>query len=184
MNAAAWQGPPTDVLGHPVPLQQFVARTARTVVALRHVIALPEGCGFSLHMVIRRGSLDEPAWKGMLEDHADGDPFSTPGGEDLRFGVRFPDDSKATTVDNAFRGWTRPTGRPEAPMLIDVGGESSSGDRSYQGDRRLWLWPLPLPEPFEFVLERRGMGIGETSVMLDGNAIVRAAEQALPYWPR
>ena len=182
MSATAWQRPPGDILGQPVPIQQFVARTDQAVVALRDVIAFPEGCSFSLHMVIRRGSLDEPAWKALLGSHTEADPFTTPFGDDLKFGVRFPGGSKATTVGNAFRGWSHPTDRPQPPMLVDVGGESSSSDRSYQGDRRLWLWPLPPPDPFEFVLGWRSLGIDTTSVMLDGSAIVRAAQQARPYW--
>jgi hypothetical protein len=32
------------------------------------------------------------------------------------------------------------------------------------------------------VLEWRSMGIDTTSVMLDGSAIVRAAQHARPYW--
>jgi len=68
-------------------------------------------------------------------------------------------------------------------MLIEAGGESSSSDQFYQGQRRLWLWPLPPPGPFEFVIEWHSMGIDTTSILLDGGAIVSAADQALPYWP-
>jgi hypothetical protein len=183
MNGTAWQGPPVDILGHPVPIRQFVARTGHAVVALQHVIAFPEGCSLTLHLAVRRGSLDEPTWKGLSGSHAGGDPDLTPADGGLKFGVRFPDGSKATTVDNAFRGWAHPTDRPEPPMLIEAGGGSSSSDRFYQSDRQLWLWPLPPPGPFEFVVEWQRVGIGTTSATLDGSAIVRAAKQALPYWP-
>ena len=183
MNTAAWQGPPSDILGSPVPIRQFVARTDNAVVALQHVIAFPEGCILSLHIAVRRGSLDEPAWERLHGSHAGGDHHVTPTDADLKFGVRFPDGSKATTVGNAFRGWADPTDRPEPPMLSEAGGGSASDDRFYQSDRRLWLWPLPPPGPFEFVIEWQGMGIDTTAATLDGSAIVRAAEQALPYWP-
>jgi len=183
MNAAAWQGPPSDILGHPAPIQQFVARTDHAVVALQHVIAFPEGCSLTLHLAVRRGSLDESAWNGLLGSHANGNLDLTPTDADLKFGVRFPDGSKATTVDNAFRGWAHPTDRPVPPMLLETESGSTLTDRFYQSDRRLWLWPLPPPGPFEFVIEWQGTGIDTTTATLDGSAIVRAAEQALPYWP-
>jgi hypothetical protein len=183
MSATAWQRPPSDVLGQPVPIQQFVARTDQAVVALRDVIAFPEGCSFSLHMVIRRDSLDEPAWHALLGSHAETDPFVTPFGDDLKFGVRFPDGLRATTYEHAFRDWAHPTDRPEPPTLIEAGGTSAGGDQSYQTHRRLWLWPLPPAESFEFVIEWRSMGIDQTSIQLNGSAIVHAAGQAMPYWP-
>lgn len=183
MSATAWQGPPRDILGHAVPVQQFVARTDHTVIALQHVIAFPEGCNITLHTAVRRGSLDEAAWNRLVESDYGGYPTATRAEGNLKFGVRFPDGSRATTVDHPFHGWTPPTDRPEPPMLIEAGGGSSSSDQSYDSDRQLWLWPLPPPGPFEFVMEWQSMGIDITSVTLDGSAIVRAAEQALPYWP-
>jgi hypothetical protein len=64
INATAWLGPPGDILGYPVPIARFVARTNRAVIALQHAIAFTEGCSFTLHLAVRRGSLDESAWNG------------------------------------------------------------------------------------------------------------------------
>ena len=183
MNATAWQGPPDDVLGHPAPIQQFVARTDHAIVALQQVVAFPEGCCLTVHVAVRRGSMQESAWERLHGLHAPEDPYVTPTDADLKLGVRFPDGSKATSIDNAFRGWARPTDRPEPPMLVEVGGEYSSTDRFYRSDQRLWLWPLPPPGPFEFVVEWQSMGIAITATTLDGSAIAAAAQQALPYWP-
>jgi len=183
MSATAWQGPPADILGYPVPIQRFVIRTNQAVVVLQHVVAFPEGCSLSVHLAVRRGSLDEPVWKGLVESHFGGDPALATPDDDLKFGVRFPDGSKATTVDHPFRGWTPPTDRPEPPMLTEAGGDSSSSDQSYQGHRLLWLWPLPPPGPFELVIEWRNLGIDAASTDLDGSAIAQAARQAQPYWP-
>jgi len=163
-----------------VPIEQFVARTDHTVVALQHVTAFPAGCVLTLHIAVRRGSLDESAWNGLVDRPFGRDPGLT---QSLKFGVRFPDGSRATTVEHAFPGWAHPTDRPEPPMLIEAGSETSSGDLSYRDHRQLWLWPLPPADLFEFVIEWDGMGIGATSVLLDGSAIARAAKQALPYWP-
>jgi hypothetical protein len=183
MHAAAWEGPPNDILGHPAPIQQFVARTDHAVVALQQVIAFPEGCSLTVHVAVRRGSLEESAWERLHASLSREDRYGTPTDADLKLGVRFLDGSKATTIDNALRGWARPTDRPEPPMLIEVGSGSTITDQFYQSDRQLWLWPLPPPGPLEFVIEWRSMGIAITATTLDGAAIVRAAERALPYWP-
>jgi len=191
MNTVAWHGPPSDVLGHPAPIQQFVTRTDHAVVALQQVIAFPEGCSLTLRIAVRRNSprdsLAESVWERLHGSHTgrhfDAEPTDAePTDADLKFGVRFPDGSRATTVDHAFRGWAHPTDRPEPPMLIEAGGQSSSGDWRYDSDQLLWLWPLPAPGPFEFVIEWQKMGIDITATTLDGTAIARAAEQAVPYW--
>ncbi|MEV8518081.1 hypothetical protein [Dactylosporangium sp. NPDC051484] len=170
-------------MGHPAPIQQFVARAAHAVVALQHFVAFREGCTFALHIAARRGPLEQSAWERLLGSLTGQHPYATPTDAALAFGVRFPDGSTATTIANAFRGREHPTDRPDPPMLIETGGGSSSSDRSYQGDQQLWLWPLPPPEPFEFVIEWPSMGIGTIATTLDGSAIARAAEQAQPYWP-
>jgi hypothetical protein len=183
VSANAWRGPPKDILGCAVPVQQFVARTDHLVVALQQVVAFPEGCVLSLHVAVQRGSLDESTWNGLVTSHSRRYPEFPQPGDDLKFGVRFPDGSRDTTVGHAFRGWAHPTDRPEPPMLVEAGSQSSGGDLYYQRHWRLWLWPLPPLGSFEFVIEWHSMGIDMTSVKLDGSAIVRAAERALPYWP-
>jgi hypothetical protein len=183
MNAAAWQGPPRDVLGCAVPVQQFLARTDRAVVALPHAVAFRQGCLLSLDVAVQRGPLDEPAWSSLVDGSFTRHPGATGLEDDLKFGVRFPDGSRATTVGHAFRGWAKPTDRPEPHMLVEAGAASSSGQRSYHKHRQLWLWPLPPAAPFEFVIEWASLGIDSVSVELDGNAIARAGEKALPYWP-
>jgi hypothetical protein len=183
VSANAWHGPPTDILGCAVPVQQFVARTDHAIVALRQVIAFPEGCILSVHVAVKRGPQDESAWNDLVTSHSRQYSEVPQPGDDLKFGVRFPDGSRATTIDHAFRGWAPPTDRPEPPMLIEAGGSSSGGDQFYERHWRLWLWPLPPPGSFEFVVEWHHMGIDTTPVQLDGSAIVRAAERALPYWP-
>lgn len=182
MSATGWDGPPTDILGCTVPVQRFVARTDHTVIALQHVTAFPEGCVLTLQVAVRRGELDEETWS-RVAGHSYGPAAGLAIAEDgMRIGVRFPDGSRATTVNHSFRGWAHPADRPEPPVLVEAGSETSSGDRSYQGKHRFWLWPLPPPVPFEFVAEWRDMGIETTSILIDGSAIVLAAERALPYW--
>ncbi|WP_236005560.1 hypothetical protein [Amycolatopsis pittospori] len=182
MDRGAWYGPPDDMLGHPAPIEQFVVWTDDTVVALQHALAYRDGCCFTLQVAVRRGSSDETAWRALTDRLVTRGFPPEPTDADLKFGVRFPDGSEATTVGNAFDGWANPADRPEAPRLVEAGSGFSSDDRYYQSDQRLWLWPLPPPGPFEFVIEWRKMGIDAAAATIDGSAIVRAAEQARPYW--
>jgi hypothetical protein len=182
MEPASWQAPPREVLGHVVPIQQFVAGTDHVVVALHYVAAFPEGCVLALHLAVRRGSLDDSTWEDVVGNHLGYVSDLTATEDGLKYGVRFPDGSKATTVEHAFRGWAPPSDRPERPMLAEVGSDSSSNDQYYDSHQRLWLWPLPPPNPFEFVVEWQSMGLDLTSTTLDGNAVVRAADHAMPLW--
>lgn len=182
MDSVSWQQPPREVLGQVVPIQQFVARTDRVAAALHYAVAFPEGCVLALHVAIRRGSLDGSAWQSLTGNDFGYLSGIEASGGGLKFGVRFPDGSKATTVEHAFPGWAHPADRPESPMLVEAGGESSSGDQYYDSHQRLWLWPLPPPVDFEFVAEWPDVGIDLTSATLDGNAIVRAADHAVPLW--
>jgi hypothetical protein len=183
MNAAAWQGPPVDMLGCPVPVHRFLARTDHAVIALQHVTAFREGAVLALHLAVRRGSLDDAAWQGLLGSRADTEHHLGADGDELKLGVSYPGGSRATTVGNALDGWAHPGDRPEPPLLVEVGGESSSGNQFYESGRRLWLWPLPPPGPFELVVEWQSAGVATTSTTLDGAVIASAGERALPYWP-
>lgn len=147
--------PPDDMLGCPVPIARFVARTELAVVALQHVVAYPEGCALHMQLAIRRGSLDAETWDRIDSSHAGG----YPGPADAALQFRVSEGS-----------------------LVDVGGGSSSNDRSYRGDRQLWLSPLPAG-PVEFSVEWRKVGLTRTSITLDGRAIAEAADRAEPYWP-
>jgi hypothetical protein len=183
MNPLSWQRPPADVLGQVVPVQRIVARSEHAVIALQHMAAFPDGCTLWLHVVLRRHSLDGSIWENVVASHFGAGPGPTESDDGLKFGLRFPDGSRATTVEHPFRGWAPPTDRPERPMLVEVGSDSSSDDREYHSHQQLWLWPLPPPVPFEFVVEWRILGLDLTSTTLDGSALVRAAQQSVPYWP-
>ena len=147
--------PPADVLGCPVPIARFVARTDLAVVALQHLVAYPAGCAFTVHLRVRRGSLDQTTWDTIDASHAGGFPGPTDAG--LQFRVS--------------RG-----------SLTEIGGGASSDDRHYRGDRQLWLSPLPAG-PFEFSVEWRRVGLDRTATLLDGQTITDAAKNAQPYWP-
>lgn len=146
--------PPADVLGCPVPIARFVARTDLAVVALQHLVAYPAGCAFTVHLSVRRGSLDQTTWDGIGESHAGG--FRGPSDDSLQF-------------------------RVGEGSLTEIGGGASYDDRHYRGDRQLWLSPLPAG-PFEFSVEWRRAGLDRTATTIDGRAIAEAAANAQPYW--
>ncbi len=147
--------PPDDVLGCPVPIARFVARTDLAVVALQHVVAFPAGCSLIVQVAVRRGSLDEATWERIDSSHAGGHPG--PADAALQF-------------------------RADQGSLVDLGGGASGNDRQYQADRRLWLTPLPAGS-FEFSVEWRKVGLARSATTLDGRAIAEAAKRAEPYWP-
>ncbi|MEV6642407.1 hypothetical protein [Amycolatopsis sp. NPDC051371] len=147
--------PPEDVLGCPVPIARFVARTPLAVVALQHVVAYPGGCSFIVHLSVRRGSLDFATWQSIDVTLTGGYPGTTE--TDLRF-------------------------RVSQGSVVEVGGGASYDDRRYRGDRQLWVSPLPAG-PFEFSVEWRKVGLARTATTIDGQAISEAAARAEPYWP-
>jgi hypothetical protein len=181
----AWFGPPQRVLGRVVPLSTFVARSDQAVVALTHATVYPTGCALALEIAGRRGKMDLQEWWGFRENvfsRAHGGshtPGELPDGM-LRFGARFSDGSKATTVVRRFG----PTSDdpPDGPVLTDLHGSGSNGPHDFDLTRQLWLWPIPAPEPFEFAVEWPLLGIPLTFVTLDGAALASAADQAQPYW--
>jgi hypothetical protein len=66
-------------------------------------------------------------------------------------------------------------------VFVLTGGGHGYDNSFYRSDRQLWLSPLPEPDPFELFIEWPELGVDAT-VMIDGTAIVHAAEQATPYW--
>ncbi|AEV85663.1 hypothetical protein ACWT_4641 [Actinoplanes sp. SE50] len=160
MDEASWYGPPRDVLGRTVPVQQFVVRTGHVVVAVPHLVAFREGCLIVLLVTVRRGGLPMAAWDNRLGGHRAGMP-----------------DPEGLTCEIHLRG-----GTSEPSRLVEAGAESSSDDREYRGELRFWLRPLPPPAPFDLVVAGPGMGVDRSVVTLDGGAVVRAAARAAPFW--
>ncbi|RSM37271.1 hypothetical protein DMA12_37445 [Amycolatopsis balhimycina DSM 5908] len=138
-----------------MPIARFVARSELAVIALQHVVAYPAGCSLTLHLAVRRGSWDDSTWAGI----------------DMVLAGGLPGPADASLQFRVDRG-----------SLVELGGGASSNDRSYRGERQLWLAPLP-SEAFEFAVEWRKVGIERTTIRLDGRVIAEAAKGAEPFWP-
>ncbi|WP_271216493.1 hypothetical protein [Streptosporangium carneum] len=160
------------------------------VIALASVTAFPEGAEIGIRMTARRvEGVNDDTWEDqhdVLFGHRRHRfrPGQSLDDSVIRFGVRFPDGSKATTLDDRPGRYESPPPRPEGPILDNRGGGSGSGSsRSANSSWKLWLWPLPPPEPFEFAVEWPAFGVPLTFTEIDGAAIATAAGQAQPYWP-
>jgi hypothetical protein len=166
----AWQGPPPNELGVPVPLARVLARTDDVAVALVDVSAFSTGLQFRLEVRLRRpdDALDplgmHPARRrGTLPDDV------------LRFGFELPDGRRVTNL-----GGFPPFGEPrDGAVLLQRGG--GGGGRSWSF--AYWLWPLPPPGVLTAAVEWPGRGIALERVELDADALLAAAAASERLWP-
>jgi hypothetical protein len=145
------------MLGGHVAGPRLIAQEPNLVVAIRQILAYPNGVEID------------------VEAHAHGPSAD---GATLSFGVRFADGTEVVQDDEY---WLR-SGR--GPTLMVSKSERGSGGPDNHEDAllSLWLWPLPPPGPLTLTCswQRRGL---EASTALDGDAIRVAAGQAVPFWP-
>jgi hypothetical protein len=185
-----WSGPPARETGAVLAVDQTVARSANAVVRLPTIRAFSPGCMLDVEVVSRQAGLSEDDWW-QLHLSALGGFHRLRGGEALprrllRFGVRYADGRKATTIESRVLHRTQPCDQPPAGPLLSLWPHSSGtrgrGEISVSGFG-LWLWPLPPAEAFEFLVEWPFAGIELTIAELDGTAIVAAAVRSAYYWP-
>lgn len=165
-----WIGPPENVLPGAFPLSLLLARTDDAAVAVYGGLAYPNGFAFTLSIRVR----DDVGGRGPIHHWHDTRQFDD---DVLRFGIRFPDGSKATIFDAP-----RHVGReeqPTGPVLIPRGG--GGGGRTWNNG--FWVWPLPPPGRFAFVCEWPGRNVELTEVELDTTPIHHAAVRAETLWP-
>jgi hypothetical protein len=167
-----WVGPPDNMLGGAFPLSLLLARTDKVALAVSNGFAYPNG--FTFTFAIRTRERDERHPHGPIHRwhvHQDFDD------DVLRFGIRFPDGSKATIFEapRHFGSEREPAG----PVLMQRGG--GGGDRAW--NQSFWVWPLPPRGSFAFVCEWPGYGIELTEVEIDTAPIHDAAARAETLWP-
>ncbi len=167
-----------------------LARVPNVVITVPTIRAFKTGCLMDVEIVMRRLTMSPDDFQALslsVYPHmvagvrAGGLPDNL-----LRFGVRFADGTKATTVGQRLDRPQIPQDPPSGPRLSWLFGGMSmrSGDEdagvTVVG---LWLWPLPPPETFELAVEWPAGGVGLSIVELDGSAIAAAAQRSVPYWP-
>jgi hypothetical protein len=168
-----WRGPPGDLVGGVVGVEQVIGRSERAAIYLTALVAYPTGVSLTVEVMTKPG-VDFLAFEMMhpRAHRSNGEPDP----ELLRIGISFPDGRKATNL--AFkRDATDPD--PQRDLLLMPGGGSSGGHYSQQD---YWAWPLPPAGPVTFVCEWPALEIAESSVELDGELIRAAAERARSVW--
>ena len=99
-----------------------------------------------------------------------------PAATGLLVGVECSDGRTASTLADPFAALE---GVRDGPILTEVG--SSADDTTY--DASFWLWPTPPPGQLTIVVACQALGIAETSVSIDADALAAASREALELWP-
>jgi hypothetical protein len=158
------QAPENEV---PVALPQnlLLARTDDVAVALIGLQVYTTGVAFELTVRMRPSArqrfphtLDELVWR-----HG-------PDGSRFLLGVEFADGRRASSLPGVDGG----------DVVFHPGGGSGGVATVEQS---WWLSPLPPEGPLRVVVRCAELGIPEASVVLDGTAIRRAADDVMTLWP-
>ena len=101
----------------------------------------------------------------------------------LLFGVQFRDGLKAISSSLSMYAPHKPMDqRPDGPVFEyrPKGGNAGEDDMSASG--ALWLWPLPPAGDLRLVAQWAEMGMGESSITVDGTRLRDAAAGVKRYW--
>ncbi|GAA3798201.1 hypothetical protein GCM10022226_16960 [Sphaerisporangium flaviroseum] len=186
-----WSAPPADEMGAVMVSGLILARTPNVAITVPTIQAFSIGCLINVDIVMRRQTLSPDDFQALelsvFPHMITGVKADQPLPDQLlRFGVRFADGAKATTVGQRLDRTQLPQDPPPGPQLsLLLPGMSlrSGDDDAGVTTWGLWLWPSPPRERFELAVEWPVGGIELSIVELDGAAIVAAAQQAVPYWP-
>ena len=170
-----WDRPSEAVLGAPVAISALLAKTERFALVVENFVAYPNGFAFDL--VIRGNPMEMRDQQGMgLWHHRERGP---------RLGFEFSDGTRVSSIGRPVMGTmlvghagTDASGVPTEPVLRHTGGHGNNA----RFETRMWCFPLPSPGPITVYAEWEKEGIGETSAVLDGDAIRDASTRAITLW--
>lgn len=173
---------PALYLGGVVPLEAIVARSETAAVALRGLIAYPDGFELTVSSWTRPQSPRERRrsrrWRPAFLGPMDLEPGEEIPAELLRFGVQFPDEASVTNLDAA--PWRLSADATEPAHGLEP--RSAEGSE-HEFSQVYWIWPLPEPGTLSFVTEWPAFGITESRYDLAGELVREAAGRAQPVWP-
>lgn len=166
----ARNGPPTTELGAGVPFESVVVEGEHAAVAVTGMRVYRHGARVDLAVHTHPDAINQERDVRKLEDVA-------------TLALAYPDGRTAGRVDPTEpRTGPHPDASPAEPVLRSRGGSQ----RGLAWRAEAWLWPLPDPgdEPLQLVVAWPEQGIDETRALhgVDGDAITRAAERAVPLW--
>lgn len=157
---------PENELPVSLPQNVVLARSADLAVAVVGLQVYTTGVAFQLVVRMRPAAqealgrdLDELFW-----GHRSG------AGRSFMFGVEFADGRRAGTYGHFGDG-----------DVIFHQGSGSGGDASIE--QNWWLSPVPPPGLLRLVVRCAELGIEETVVELDGEAVARAVDSVTTLWP-
>jgi hypothetical protein len=165
-----WRGDSDDTVGALVPAGPFQVHNDQVAIVVTGFFAYPAGFTFSLVTISRLNpppaplSFHHPSMAGQQR---------TPKGE-LRFGIEFSDGSKLFQQHRVVPGT-----ESSLRSLRSRGG--GGGGRKW--NHEFWCEPLPPAGSMTFVFEWGDYAIPETSIDVDGTAVVDAANRAISLWP-
>jgi hypothetical protein len=159
-----------------VDVNQLVARTGRATMTLESVAAHAGGCELAFRIVVDMAGLT-PRQEKQARRAVDGysraiTPDATGSGR-LSVALQFSDGRAAAFSDDTG---ALPRG---GPAVTDSATSSYPEGAAEVAEETFWAWPLPPAGPLTVFVEWPAVGIGPSSVTLDGGAIVAAAS-ALP----
>jgi hypothetical protein len=165
----AWVAAPSGTLPGVVAVERVLAQTDKVAVCITRLAAYPTG--FELDLVTMSADDQDHLDPMMFHHHHRmhrGETDIPP--EFLRFGIEFPDGSKATNT-----GGFQHDRRPPAGPVMHMGGGGGGGGNWRQTQ---WIWPLPPPGTVTLVCEWPAMGIPLTRSEIDAQLILDAATRA------
>ena len=157
--------PPDNEVPVVLPQNVLLARTDDVAVALLGLQVSSTGVSFHLTVRVRASALRrlDHTLNELVWDHG------VRGGRFL-MGVEFADGRRASNVPDA-----------SSEGIVFHSGGGGGGDTAI--DQSWWLSPLPPEGPLTVVVRCPEAGLAETSTVLDGAAIRRAADDVLTLWP-
>jgi len=161
------------MIGAHVAGPMIITRSAQAVVALRQVLAYPNGMELDVEAHGRGTSVDLPK-------RMDNDSLVRMSEDRPYFSIRFADDQTA----EEDKDLAKPKRDREPTIRAVRSGHSRGVGGSRDEDIRLTLWISPLPPSGQVTITCTWprVGIEQVSVLLDGDQILVAAKRAEPLY--
>lgn len=181
-QVAAWRRrsePPSNELPAVVGVTAVLGRSSDAVIGLVGLQVFTTGLTLLLSSRLRIESRREDAHRlsrlllgvhPRPEDDAKGR---------LLLGVEYADGRMASTLLGGA-SWPGAFAEPDDDGLVLVPRGGSGGARQY--DHRFWLSPLPPPGRLLVICSCSALGIEETTIELEGGAVIEAAARVQVLW--
>ncbi|KAB2352521.1 hypothetical protein [Actinomadura rudentiformis] len=145
----AWAGPDDNEVGGVVPIERVIARNSNVAVIIPGARAYRTGCMLNVEIACKRGDMSADDWWQLHTSVTFSMDMPVSGGglpdRLLRFGVRFRDGTKATTLQrhpSASRD-----DPPAGPLLMSLPFAFGMSGPGVSNELGLWLWPAPPTSP-------------------------------------